>query len=459
MPHPYLAFFDADSKCLDIPQGMAKTQDVLISLWAGTGEQPSFEKKWWGGAFSPVQAWVDPRQVAKSQAVGPLWPKDEKHFPAIERMYEESYEWFIRHVENFKCYGKFDYGDFRYMVMSTDYLCYSGTKWGLQGEMPREGYWHNNERDSLRGLLLYYLRTGDRRAWRLCRTAARHLLDVDIRHYPHWGMYTHGYGHCYAALGEGGDPDHSWLLGLLEWAGISGDPLVWDWLRQCGEKLVVYPLNIPKSNIREISLLLHMLLQYYRYTGEEKYLAAARPLLEGLLQHQHEDGGWCAYVDCSSDGIVGFVEHAALALGDYYSLTGEARVLEPLKRALLWCAGAAQGELDVGEGPLAMYGYALAGEKTGDPLYTELTEKGYKTLLDSQHLAVSPLLRGDWTLGDFQVNNPALAAGTGRPRQFTGQTRPLCPSGVLAYTPACLWLLAQKDNLTLPKPRSGSRRK
>jgi hypothetical protein len=450
MPHPYLAFFDAASKCLDVPQGVAKTQEIMLSLWAGKGRQPAFEKKWWGGGFRPVRGLVDPRQVAVSRAVGPIWPRDEKHFPELERMYDESFEWFLRHVENLECYGKFDYGDFKYFTAATDYLCHSQSGWEEAGEMPREGYWHNNERDSLRGLLLYYLRSGDIRAWRLARTAARHLLDIDIRHHPHWGLYTHGYGHCYAALGEGGDPDHSWLLGLLEWAGISGDPLAWEWILKCGDYLADKVIDIPQSNVREVALLLHMLVQFHRYTGERKYLEASEKLVEALLHLQHEDGGWCAYNDCRCCAIIGFVEHAALALADYYSLTGDDRITEPLKRALKWCAAAAEGELEVGEGPLAMQAYALMGEKTGDALYTEMAEAGFRTLKEKQNLAASPLLRGDWTLGDFQVNNPVLAAGSGRPPQFTGQTRPLCPSGVLAYTPAALWLLAQKKRLSSP---------
>ena len=105
-----------------------------------------------------------------------------------------------------------------------------------------------------------------------------------------------------------------------------------------------------------------------------------------------------------------------------------------------------------------MQGYALTGDKTGNPLYAKLSEKGFSALLASQNLASNPLLRGDWTLGDFQINNPALAAGTGRPPQFTGQTRPLCPSCVLAYTPAALALLARQKKLPLPKPASAARK-
>ena len=86
------------------------------------------------------------------------------------------------------------------LTSSTTYLTCTG-KWKAKQEMPREGYWHNNERDTLRGILLHYFRTGDTRAFDLAAIAAQHAFDVDIRHHPHCGMYTHSYGHCYGALG------------------------------------------------------------------------------------------------------------------------------------------------------------------------------------------------------------------------------------------------------------------
>jgi len=64
LPHPYFAFFDKDKQCLDVPKGVAKTQQLLLSVSAEGGNL--FEKKYWQGALQPVRGFVDPEQVAKS---------------------------------------------------------------------------------------------------------------------------------------------------------------------------------------------------------------------------------------------------------------------------------------------------------------------------------------------------------------------------------------------------------
>jgi hypothetical protein len=61
---------------------------------------------------------------------------------------------------------------------------------------------------------LYYLRSGKQEAWELCKIMARHILDIDISHYPRWGMYTHTYGHCYLGINICGNPDHCMVFGL-----------------------------------------------------------------------------------------------------------------------------------------------------------------------------------------------------------------------------------------------------
>jgi len=449
MPHPYLAFFDARTKCLDVPQGVAKTQEILLSPWAGDGEAPTFERKWWAGALKPVRGFVDPLQVARSRACGPLWPRDAKHFPEAERVFDECFGWFDRHVDLFRCYGKFDFGDFRYFVPSTTYMCHPGTKWGHMGEMAREGYWHNNERDVLRGLLLYYLRTGNPRAWELCQATARHLLDVDIRHFPHWGMYTHGYGHCYAAEGKGGEPDHSWLLGLLEWAGVSGDPLVWEWMLNCGDYLAGLTWDFSKTDTRTTSMQLHMMTQFYRYTGKEKYLQAASGPAEALLKKQKPDGAWPAYLGRAEEGETGFVEHAVMAPADYYAVTGDERFLEPLKKALQWVFSNQARPFDVAEDPLTMYALALVGERTDEPAYAEMVREAFRSLDKRQNRSPDAIGRGDpWA--SWEVNNAEFSQQTGRPPQFYGQTRPLVPATILAYAPASIWFVAHKEKLALP---------
>ncbi|HVN79285.1 MAG TPA: hypothetical protein VMW38_09840 [Terriglobia bacterium] len=444
MPHPYVAFVDAEKNCLDSRQGMAKTQEIVLSVWVGNGEMPSFEKKWWSKSLHPVRGHLDPDYVASTGALGPLWPRDPKRFEKFEQLFDESFAWLDRHIDLLQCYGKFDYGDFKYMTASTDYMCHPGTKWGDMGEMPREGYWHNNERDPLLGLLLYYFRSGNAGAWERSRIVARHLLDIDISHYPIWGMWTHSYGHCYLALGKAGAPDHSWLLGLMAWAGASGDPLAWDWIKRCGKQLREQKRDFGRVDARTVSVYLHMMCQFYSYTGQAEYLNAAQAPAETLLKLQNPNGSWWAYLGKPpKDNVEGFVEHAVVALADYYALRPGIAILKALDRALVYLFGDDQEKpVDVGETPLVLYALAVLTEATGAPRYAALANGILGKLHEKLNLSSDPYGRGDPWAG-WGVNNPDVAQSTGRPPQFLGQTRPLTPACTLAYGQQCMAAIAK----------------
>ncbi len=449
MPHPYIAFVDAKTKCLDARQGMAKTQDIIISLWAGRGETPSFERKYWSRALQPERGHLDPGYVASTGAVGLLSPRNPQAFPKFEQLFDESFGWLNRHIDQMKCYGKFDCGDFKYFTAATDYMCHPGTKWGEMGEMPREGYWHNNERDTLRGLLLYYYRSGDPAAWERARIVARHLFDIDIRHHPHWGMWTHSYGHCYLGLGEGGEPDHSWLLGMIDWADISGDPVLQRWISHCGDRLAEWKADFAQSDTRSVSVYLHMMCQFYLHNGQSKFRDAATPAAEALLKLQNLNGSWPAYMgNPQQPRIEGFVEHAVVALADYYAITGDRHISDSLDRAIKYLFGErGEGKVDVGETPLALYALAVLAEKTGKDQYAVIARSVLEKLHAAWNFSSDPYGRGDpWAR--WVINNPDGARGTGRPPQFLGQTRPLSPSCILAYGQNCVAAIANQDHKT-----------
>lgn len=427
LPHPYWAFLDAEKKCLDIRQGMAKTQEIVLSVSDGRDRAAGFESRWWRKALQPVRAHLDPRYIASTAALGPLSARNPARAPEVEALFDESYGWLDRHIDLLNCYGKFDYGDFKYFTPATDYLCTPGTKWAEMGEMPREGYWQNNEGDQLLGLLLYYFRTGNPAAWERCRIVARHLLDIDMRHHPYFGLYTHSYGHCYVATAEAGAPDHSWLLGLLVWAGVSGDPVVWNCVVRCGEYLAALKPQFIEGDARSTSVFLHIMCQFHRYTGEQKYLAAAKFGSEILLRYQNPDGSWPAYLgNREKRAITGFTDHAVMALADFHALTGEQRCRQPLERACRYVSsseGVADG-MDVS--PLTIYGMALFSKQSRGAL------TALRKLRASQDRSPDPYGRGD-TWAEWGVNNPGGAKETGRPPQFLGQTRPVTVGFVLSY--------------------------
>jgi hypothetical protein len=426
MPHPYLAFVSPEDGCLDAPQGLAMTQEIVIGAWAGGAGPPTFERKLRQAAMAPVRATLEPEYVCSTAALGPLAPRDATRFPRLEQMFDENFRWFDRHIDVQKCYGKFDYGDFKYFTAGTDYLTGPGTKWGEMGEMAREGYWHNNERDPVLGLLLYHLRTGSPVAWQRCRIAARHALDVDLRHFPHWGMWTHGYGHCYVALGEGGEPDHSWLLGLLDWAAVSGDALAADWVMRCGERLAGLRIDFEQADARTAAVFLHMMCRFHLHTASEPYLAAARPAVAAFRKLQNVNGSWPAYLgNMKQPRIEGFVEHAVMALADYYAIEPAPELRQAIDRALAYLFG--EGKVDPGESGLGLYALAVMREATGEPKYAATARLVLEKLRDHLNLSPDPYGRGDLWAG-WGPNG-----SEGRPPQLLGQTRPLAPATLLAY--------------------------
>lgn len=426
LPHPYIAFFDPESRCLDVKQGVAKTQDVYFYPWTGKAHAGDFERNYWAGSLVPARGFPDPAYVARTGALGPCSPQGGRY----ATLFQECFGWLDRHIDLMRCYGKFDYGDFKYFNAAPDNMAHPGTKWGHMGEMAREGYWHNNEGDPFFGLLLYHFRTADEKAWARCREVARHLLDVDIRHFPYWGMYTHGYGHCYVETATAGEPDHSWLRGLLAWAGISGDPLVWDWMLKCGDALRAFRPDFTRVDTRTVSVHLHMMCQFHQYTGRAEFLEAARAPADALLRIQNADGSWPAYMAAPDrPKAPGFVDHAIAALADYYVTAGKPEpVRKALDSALQWQF--ASGDLAV---PLVAFGLTMLAWSTEDAGYRTRLAQLLDHLDTAQNRSPDPYGRGQIGWADYGVNNPAGSAGTGRPRQFLGQGRPLTPGFVLAY--------------------------
>ncbi|HNY38855.1 MAG TPA: hypothetical protein PKJ41_00610 [Bryobacteraceae bacterium] len=427
LPHPYLAFFDPQSRCLDVKQGLAKTQEILLYRWTGQESAAAFEQAVHAQSLESVRATVDPAYAAATGALGVLTGKD----PRYSKLFDECFGWFDRHIDLLKCYGKFDYGDFKYFTSAPDYMAHPGTKWGHMGEMAREGYWHNNEGDPFLGLLLYYFRTGNPQAWDRCRIAARHLLDVDIRHFPHWGMYTHSYGHCYVETAPAGAPDHSWLLGLLLWAGVSGDPVAWDWIIRCGEHLRAYRPDFTMVDARTVSVHLHMMCQFYNYTGRKEFLKAATAPAGALLRVQNKDGSWPAYMlAMDRPRAAGFVDHAIAALADYYAAAGRPpAVQKALDAAIDWQF--ASGDLEVA---LVAYGLAVLAWTTGAQRYRDLAKRILDHMDSHQNRDErEPYGRGQVGWSSYGVNNGKQAGNAGRPRQFLGQARPLTPGFILAY--------------------------
>ena len=446
LPHPYVAFVDEEKESLDAVQGLAKTQEMVLGVWGGKGEGSRFEKKWWGKSLEPVRGHLDPQYVAASGALGLLWPCDRKRFPVIEEMFDQSYDLLKRHVSLLKSYGKFDYGDWKYFTAATDYLCTPGTKWGRLGEMPREGYWQNNEGEQMFGILLYYFRTGNAEVWEFVQAVARHRMDVDIKHHADWGAWTHSYGHCYVATADAGEPDHSWLLGALAWAGVSGDEVIRKWMEKCGIALKNRKIDFTQTDARTTAVYLHMMCQFYRYTGDANYLKAGKPPVDAYMELQNPEGSWPAYMgNMSQPRVNGFTDHAVMALSDYYDLTSDPQVLAALDKALNYVTSPAGIDNGMDISPITIYAFAVLAEKTGKNQYAKAARKLLLKLRTTQEEGPDPYGRGDiWA--QWGVNNSKQAEGTGRPPQFLGQTRPISSGFILSYCEPAMKAITTLDD-------------
>jgi hypothetical protein len=141
--------------------------------------------------------------------------------------------------------------------------------------------------------------------------------------------------------------------------------------------------------------------------------------------------------------IVGFVEHIVMALADYYALTRDARLAPAINKAFAHLFGeGGDFQVDSGETPLALYALGVMAQGNGSGRYLETAKSCLRKLREKQNQSPDARIRGDFWAG-WGVNNEAGSKGMGRPRQFLGQTRPLSPACLLAYSQPCLGAIAK----------------
>lgn len=173
--------------------------------------------------------------------------------------------------------------------------------------------WTNNEYDLANGLFLLFLRSGNRDVWRWAQIAARHQADVDIVHaYPDRGYIganaQHGIGHTgvnYQVINPAtwsykydvsywGTNGHTWSEGMLASWMYCGDAVTMDAALLLGRHLRDYVapgFTGLGSHERSAGWSVRAMLAYYRTTGDERYLTAARRVVNIALSEQKFDKG------------------------------------------------------------------------------------------------------------------------------------------------------------------------
>ena len=293
--HPYWAFFDRQSLCLETVRGMQKTQVI----WCDA--DPQLEKLEWGGRVRDDMLEVNQARVAcedlrRSTVYNYVHQLDPQAHADFCRPLDAAATWLKNHEEVFNVKGKFDAGDLYYMWMSQALSKDTDPKHTSRREHSRMGYWNNNEEDPCHGLFTYFLATADVEACRTARAMARHLWDIDVHHYPWHGVFPHACGHCF----RGHSPratDYFWIEGLLDHYLLEGDPELQRGIRGLADFLAheTAQFEPADADLRSQALLLMQLANYCDFGDRGAMIERARRLAEQMIGEQKPTGHFPYY--------------------------------------------------------------------------------------------------------------------------------------------------------------------
>jgi hypothetical protein len=204
--------------------------------------------------------------------------------------------------------------------------------------------WSNNEYDAIYCLALEAIRARDLNAWRKLGAAARHQIEVDFVHYSdHWQQHRstpqHSYDHTKLMSSI---PSHQWTQGLYYYYAVTGDDDAPEIIRAiCDFNLMFLERDEVSFGLhfnRELGWALIALVFGYEATGDERYLAMSKRIIEKL----QKDVGRTDFSDLKSkqSGAVGLnatglgggfnVNTIPIGVKAYHQATGEAWAKEPL---------------------------------------------------------------------------------------------------------------------------------
>lgn len=185
----------------------------------------------------PIHAYLDPVWIEKTQAVAYFTPRKDDpnqiYLDYVDAIIDGPHR-FQAKRENIDEYGWRNYGD---LYADHEAVGHSGS-----GAIVSH---YNNQYDFIHGAFIHYLRSGDRRWWRLLEETAKHTIDIDIYHTSldkpayNGGMFWHTdhyrpartsthrtySGKNYTGKNHGGGPDneHNYTSGLLAYFYLTGD--------------------------------------------------------------------------------------------------------------------------------------------------------------------------------------------------------------------------------------------
>ncbi len=343
IPHSYFTGYSPGRGAYELVQGMGRTHEFVVQF--GDGEDDHDPEQWYRQASMPLLAVPDPDTIHASGVMGPWAGRQDRDLQPYEEMLERGYDWWQRQAWLYNAYSELDWGDRQRhyhtvrMGKSPKGMVRQKANGGFFGRChPRAGWWNNNERDTHRAFYVQYLRSSRRDYLNTFMANARHNMEVDLIRqasgHGSLGLVAHEEGHCYKSR-QGGDIDHNWLTGFLDYYHLTGDPraretaeliaeLLTERVMQLGDKLNTMHLRTSFRSCWELA-------NFYLETYDERALQAAKLGAQALLARQKPDGSYGE--DCYSHG------GAQMALLRYYLVTEEPQVLESLVRSVEYSVG------------------------------------------------------------------------------------------------------------------------
>jgi hypothetical protein len=234
----------------------------------------------------PIIPAIPSEYMSKTQAFGPYLPAACSVLPHYENLLRQSFEsWYTRHYDRGIHYGMMNYGDYV-------------APWpGDNGGNPDRPHWRDHEWEFASALFTYYLRHGDRRAFKSAVAAYKHFMDVDV-HYSRRFNFFHSYGdrgemhevYYGPALG------HSVSSGLIDAYLFTGDRRALHVAKGLGENFIgtfdegqEATRELFKRELRGVAWPLLGLLRLYEITLEAKYL---EPVAKTVMLMNRERDLW-----------------------------------------------------------------------------------------------------------------------------------------------------------------------
>lgn len=336
--------------------GVAKTHEIWANFFAGSAA-PAGLADFFSAAEEPLLATGEPGYVSGTGAAGGFPAADVTKYFGYDAWLERALAGHLQRRERVREYGMLNYGDW-------------------YGE--REVNWGNLEYDLQYGLLVQYLRTGDRRYFLRGAQAARHHLDVDVVHAvnpllknpfglpPKVGeIWLHSLNHTggyYAnaplpvdltyQMGHSANYGHVWISGDLAYYYLTGDRRAREVALQVADLMASAMTAKVSTHIRTLGWPTILVLSAYEATGDAKYLEAATRNWQALRQSLDPQRGWVVklagdhclhpagstqqerntkFKDQRCEGNVPFMEGLTLcALARYHRHTGDPEVLKAI---------------------------------------------------------------------------------------------------------------------------------